>query len=193
MLKINNIDIKEKAILAPMAGVTDSIFRRMCKEQGAGMVFTELVSVDGLVRNSLKTHDLIKFDKEERPVGIQIFGSDPEIMSEAARMIETLKPDVIDINAGCPVRKVVKRRAGAALLQNLSQLASIVKAVVSAVSIPVTVKIRSGWSTERLVAVEAAKMLQDEGVCMITLHARTRSMGYSGEADWNMIRKVNVT
>ena len=190
MLKINNIDIKEKAILAPMAGVTDSIFRRMCKEQGAGMVFTELVSVDGLVRNSLKTHDLIKFDKEERPVGIQIFGSDPEIMSEAARMIETLKPDVIDINAGCPVRKVVKRRAGAALLQNLSQLASIVKAVVSAVSIPVTVKIRSGWSTERLVAVEAAKMLQDEGVCMITLHARTRSMGYSGEADWNMIRKV---
>ena len=176
--------------MAPMAGYTDRAFRKIVKKMGAALVFAEFLSADGLVRENSKTLELLQFDKNERPVGIQIFGNDPMVMAGAAQIVETFQPDVIDLNFGCPVPKVIKKGAGAALLKNLNKLEIISKAVVNAVSIPVTAKIRSGWDKNSIVVEEAAQRIENAGIQAITVHPRTRSMGYSGKADWELIAKV---
>ncbi len=173
-----------------MAGVTDRAFRSVAKSEGAALVFTGLISADGLVRDSQKSRRMMAFVPDERPIGIQLFGSDPEIVAEAAREVEKLKPDLIDLNFGCPVRKVVKCGAGAALLKDLGRIRVVVKTVVSAVSIPVSGKIRSGWNEAHPVAVEASRILEEEGACAVTVHARTKKMRFGGRADWGVIREV---
>jgi len=176
-----------------MAGVADSAFRLMAKEGGASLVYSELVSAEGLIRDSSKTRDLMHFVSQERPIGVQLFGSKPESMAEAARQAETLQPDLIDLNFGCPVKKVIKHGAGAAVLQDLPRMKQIVHAVVQAVECPITAKIRIGWDHDSIVATEAARICEGEGAAAIAVHARTRSMGYSGKADWSYIRKVIQT
>lgn len=176
--------------MAPMAGMADSAFRLIAKSWGASIVFTELVSADGIVRNSAKTYRLFQFLPEERPIGIQLFGSEPEIMTKAALEVEKVKPDFIDLNFGCPAKKVVARGAGAAVLKELPRMKATVRAVVSAVSTPVIGKIRSGWDDKRIVAVEAAKILEEEGACAVTVHPRTQKMKFKGKADWEVIRQV---
>jgi len=173
-----------------MAGVADSAFRLMAKSEGVALVYTELVSADGVVRDSSKSLRLFEFLPEERPIGVQLFGSDPEIMAEAARQVEELRPEFIDLNFGCPVRKVVRRGAGAALLKDLGRIRAIVRAVVSATSIPVSGKIRSGWDGTHMVAVDASRILEEEGACAVAVHARTKKMGFGGGADWRVIREV---
>lgn len=189
-LNISGIDIKGKAVMAPMAGITDNAFRIMVRSMGASLVFTEMVSSDGLVRNSKKTHRFLEFGSEERPIGIQIFGSDPVIMADAAQIVEQVKPEFIDLNFGCPASKVVKGGAGAALLNDLSKLRVIVKAVVSAVKTPVTAKIRSGWNDGSIVAVQASRMIENEGAYAVTVHPRTKQVGFSGLSDWDLIKQV---
>ena len=157
---------------------------------GAGLVFGEFVSADGLVRQNKKSLELIRFEKNERPFGIQLFGNDPSIMANAAQIVEFYQPDLIDLNFGCPVPKVVKKGAGAALLRNIEKLSQIARHVVRAVSIPVTAKIRSGWDKNHIVAEEVAKSLENEGIAAITIHPRTKTMGYSGNADWDIIKRV---
>ena len=176
--------------MAPMAGFTDQPFRRICKKLGAGFLFGEFVSADGLVYESRKTFDLLDFLEEEHPFAIQIFGSDPGVMARAAKIVHRFEPDVLDINYGCPVKKVVRRGAGAALLRDLDRLEAIAKAMVDVSEIPVTAKIRIGWSKEEIVAVEAARRLEDAGVRAVAVHARTRTMGYSGRAVWQAIADV---
>lgn len=176
-----------------MAGVADNAFRLMAKSGGASLVFTELISADGLVRNSPKSHQLSEFSPEERPIGVQLFGSDPEIVAEAARRVCEVRPDFIDLNFGCPAKKVVQCGAGAALLRELPRMRAIVKAVVSAVSVPVSGKIRSGWDASHIVATDASRILEEEGACMITVHARTKKMRFQGEADWRIIREVKTS
>lgn len=194
MLKPLNIDglkIEYPVFLAPMAGVTDSPFRRMCKHYGAGTVYTEFVSAEGIVRENDKTINYMKFDEGERPIGIQIFGHDPEVLARSAQYIEeNLKPDIIDLNFGCPVPKVVKRGAGSAILKDLDQLEKVAKWVVRAVSLPVTAKIRSGWDKGGIVAVEAAKRLEAQGISLLTVHPRTTKQRYTGEVDWSIIGDV---
>ena len=190
MVKIFGLDIDGRAVLAPMAGITDTPFRLLARECGASLVFTELVSADGLVRNSEKTFRLMEFLPGERPIGIQLFGSDPFILGEAARFAESRQPDWIDLNFGCPAKKVVRRGAGAALLTDLDRLKEIAKRVVAAVRLPVSAKIRSGWEEGKPVAVEAARILESEGIAAITVHARTRQAGFKGRADWDVIREV---
>lgn len=189
-MKLGNIDIQGRAILAPMAGVSDNAFRILARVEGAALVFTELVSSDGLVRDSARTYKLMEFLPEERPIGVQIFGHDVSVMAEAAKRIEKIKPDFIDLNFGCPVKKVVARGAGAALLNDLKKMRAMVKAVVSATSIPVLGKIRSGWGETHIVAVQAAQILESEGACGVTVHARTRQMKFTGRADWSVITDV---
>ena len=189
-LIIGDVQILGRSVLAPMAGVADSAFRLMAKAGGTSLVFTELVSANGLVRNNPKSHRLLRFLPEERPIGVQIFGSDPTVMAEAARRVEHLKPEFIDLNFGCPAKRVVRQEAGAAVLKNLFRLGTIVKAVVSATPIPVSVKIRSGWDETRLVAVEAAHIIENEGACAVTVHARTQRMGFSGRANWRVVQEV---
>jgi len=189
-LNISGIDIHGKVVMAPMAGITDNAFRIMVRSMGAALVFTELVSSDGLVRDSKKTHRFLKFNPEERPIGIQIFGSDPKIMADAAQIVASVKPEFIDLNFGCPASKVVKRGAGAALLNDLSKLKAIVKSVISAVQIPVTAKIRSGWNEGSIVAVQVSRILEEEGACAVTVHPRTKKMGFSDLADWELIKQV---
>lgn len=189
-LRIQDVEIPGRVVLAPMAGVTDRVYRRMAKKQGAALIFSEMVSADGLVRYSNRTYEILKFDNSERPFGIQLFGSDPDIMAEAARRIIPLQPDFIDLNFGCPVKKVIRRGAGAALLLDLPRLQKIASAVVQATPIPVLGKFRSGWNDKSIVAVKVGQLLEDSGVCAVTLHARTRRMGYSGEADWDLIRQL---
>lgn len=173
-----------------MAGVADSAFRLVAKSWGASIVFTELVSADGIVRNSPKSYRLFQFLPEERPIGIQLFGSEPEIMARAAVEVEKVRPDFIDLNFGCPAKKVVARGAGAAVLKELPRMRAIVKAVVSTVPTPVIGKIRSGWDDKRIVAVQAAKILEEEGACAVTVHPRTQKMKFKGKADWEIIRQV---
>lgn len=189
-MHIGNVEIVGRAVLAPMAGVTDSVFRKLTRSEGAAVVFSEMVSADGLIRYSERTRSLLGFDPVERPIAIQLFGSDPDTMAEAARRVESMEPDFIDLNFGCPVKKVVRRGAGAALLLDLSKLRKIVSAVVDATSIPVIGKFRSGWNEKELVALQVGRILEDSGACAVTLHARTRSMGYSGQADWSLIEKL---
>ena len=194
MLKPLNIDgliIEKPVFLAPMAGVTDKPFRTMCKSFGAGAVYTEFVSAEGIVRENDKTINYMKFDEIERPIGIQIFGHDPEVLARSAQYIEeNLKPDIIDLNFGCPVPKVVKRGAGSAILKDLDQLEKIAKWVVRSVNLPVTAKIRSGWDNGGIVAVEAAKRLEAQGISLLTVHPRTTKQKYTGLADWSIIADV---
>ncbi len=173
-----------------MAGVADSAFRMICKKWGASCVFTELISANALVRNSQKTFRLMKFQKKERPIAIQLFGNDPEILAEAVRIAETLKPDWIDLNFGCPAKRVVKNGAGSALLKDLHGLEAIVRAVRKSTSLPVSAKIRSGWDSNHIVAVEAARIIEAEGACVVTVHGRTRQMGFRCKSDWTIIRDV---
>ncbi len=174
-------------LLSPMAGITDSVFRRLCRRMGAGAVYTEFVSSDGVIRSNRRTYQLASFQPEEHPVGIQLFGGNPEILADAARRMWELGPDLIDINFGCPVRKVVKKSAGSAVLQDLGLYREIIASVVDSVPGPVTVKIRAGWDESSLVYPEAAGIAAEEGVRAITLHPRTRAQGYSGKADWDRI------
>ena len=192
MLKIGNVEIKNNICLAPMAGFCNSAFRRIVKEMGAGLVFAEMVSDKAIYYGSEKTIDMLKMTEEERPLAQQIFGSDKESFVFAAKKVmEIMKPDIIDINMGCPVPKVaVKSQAGSALLKNPSKIKEIVSAVVEAVDVPVTVKIRSGWDSNSINAVEVAKIIEEAGASAITVHPRTRAQGYSGKADWSIIKQV---
>ena len=189
--KIGNIEIKNQVVMAPMAGFSNTSFRKIIKEMGAGLIFAEMVSDKAIVFDSKKTLEMLKMDEMERPIAQQIFGSDESFVL-AAKKVETLmQPDIIDINMGCPVPKVaLKNQAGSALLKDPLKIKKIVSAVVSAVSVPVTVKIRSGWDENHINALEVAKAIEASGASAITVHARTRSQGYSGEADWNIIKLV---
>ena len=192
MFKIGNVTIENNICLAPMAGVCDSAFRRMCRELGAGIVFAEMVSDKAIMYEDKKTFSMLKMSEEERPIAQQIFGSDKESFVIAAKKVyEIMKPDIIDINMGCPVPKVaVRAQAGSALLKNPEKIKEIVSAVVEAVPCPVTVKIRSGWDKNSINAVEVAKIIEEAGASAITIHPRTRSQGYEGKADWNIIKEV---
>jgi nifR3 family TIM-barrel protein len=173
-----------------MAGAADSAFRLVSRRSGASLVFTELVSSDGLTRNSQKTRKLMEFLPDERPVGIQLFGCHAETLANAAILAEQLKPDLIDLNFGCPSKKIVKRGMGAAVMKDLKKLEAIVAAVVGSVHTPVSVKLRSGWDAENICAVEAALAAEGAGARLITIHPRTRSQGFSGRADWQWITRV---
>ena len=191
-MKIGNIELENNVFLAPMAGVCNSAFRKIIKEMGCSLVFAEMVSDKGLIYNSKKTKDMLYFEEMERPIAQQIFGSDKDTFVEAAKMVyDIMKPDIIDINMGCPVPKVaVKSQAGAALLKSPDKIYDIVSSVVKAVPVPVTVKIRSGWDSNSINAVEVAKICEKAGASAITVHGRTRSQGYSGTVDLDIIKKV---
>lgn len=190
--KIRDITISNRVCLAPMAGITNSAFRRIIKEMGCGLVFAEMVSDKAIVYDNTKTKDMLYLTNEERPIAQQIFGSDKSSFEEAAKIIyKEMKPDIIDINMGCPVPKVALRaQAGAALLKDLDKVYEIVSAVVKAVPCPVTVKMRSGWDEKNINAVETAKVCESAGASAITIHPRTRAQGYTGVADWSVIKKV---
>lgn len=188
-LKIGNVELNNNIILAPMAGVTDLAFRKICKSCGAGLVVTEMVSSKAIYYGDEKTIKMLNTDNEKRPISMQIFGNEPDIMAEAAKNLQD-KADIIDINMGCPAPKVVKNGDGSKLLLNLELVEKIVKSVVEVSKIPVTVKIRKGWDDNNIVAVEAAKVIEKAGAAAITVHGRTRNQFYSGEADWNIIKKV---
>ena len=192
MWKIGNIEIKNRVVLAPMAGVCNSAFRRIIKEMGCGLVYAEMVSDKAIFYKNQKTIDMLYMTDYERPIAQQIFGSDKESFVDAAKYIyDNMHPDIIDINMGCPVPKVaVHAQAGSALLKNPEKIEEIVKAVVDAVPIPVTVKIRSGWDQNSINAVEVAKICESAGASAICVHPRTRSQGYSGKADWSIIKQV---
>ena len=190
-MKIGNIEFGPHPVfLAPMEDVTDIGFRLLCKRFGAAMVYTEFVSAEALVRDVASTVRKLQISDEERPVGIQIYGRTAEAMVEAARIVEQAGPDVIDLNFGCPVKKVASKGAGAGMLQNIPLMLDITRQVVNAVSVPVTVKTRLGWSHEQLVITTLAEQLQDCGIKALTIHGRTRSQMYTGEADWTLIGEV---
>ena len=192
MFKIRDIEIKNRIVLAPMAGVCNSAFRKIIKEMGCGLMYAEMVSDKALVYNSKKTENMLYMEECERPIAQQIFGSDKETFVIAAKKVyEEMRPDIIDINMGCPVPKVALRaQAGSALLKNPEKIYDIVKAVVEAVPIPVTVKIRSGWDDNSINAVEVARICEKAGASAITIHGRTRSQGYRGVVDYDIIRQV---
>jgi nifR3 family TIM-barrel protein len=189
-MMIGNLIIPNNVFLAPMAGVTDMPFRLLCKEHGCGMVYTEMVSAKGLYYHDKKTEKLIEIHPNEHPVGVQIFGSDPDIMAEMARELSKTDADLIDINMGCPTPKIVKNGEGSALMRQPEKVYRIVKSVVSASEKPVTVKIRKGWDENNVNAVEIARIIEEAGGCAVTVHGRTREQFYSGAADWDIIRKV---
>lgn len=190
--KIGNVTIKNQIVMAPMAGFSNTSFRKIVKEMGVGLIYAEMVSDKALVYQSQKTIDMLKMDEMERPIAQQIFGSDKTSFVQAALFVEkVMKPDIIDINMGCPVPKVALRnQAGSALLKDPLKVKEIVSEVVQHVKIPVTVKIRSGWDENNINAVKIAKVIEEAGAKAICVHARTRSQGYSGHADWNVIREV---
>ena len=192
MWKIKNVEINGKIVVAPMAGISNMTFRRICKSMGASLVVAEMVSDKAIAYGNEKTFELLRMNDDERPISQQIFGSDVKSFVEAAKIVEEkMKPDIIDINMGCPVPKVaVKNQAGSALLKNPEKVGEIIKAVVGAVNVPVTVKIRSGWDQSSINAVEIAKIAEANGASAITVHARTRAQGYAGKADWNIIKEV---
>ncbi|MDE6495576.1 MAG: tRNA dihydrouridine synthase DusB [Duncaniella sp.] len=190
-MKIGNIELGERPVmLAPMEDVTDRSFRLICKELGADMVYTEFVSADALIRDIPATTRKLSIDPGERPTAIQIYGREVEPMVEAARIVEAAHPDILDINFGCPVKKVAGKGAGAGMLRDIPKMLEITRAVVKAVSIPVTVKTRLGWDHESKIIVELAEQLQDCGIKALTVHGRTRSQMYTGSADWEMIARV---
>ena len=190
-MKIDQIELgKYPVLLAPMEDVTDLGFRLMCKEFGADLVYTEFVSSDALIRQVNKSMQKLTISDEERPVAIQIYGRDVDSMTEAARIVETVKPDIIDLNFGCPVKRVAGKGAGAGMLQNVPLMHDIVRSVVNAVKTPVTVKTRLGWDESSKIIVDLAEQLQDCGIKALTIHGRTRAQMYTGEADWTLIGEV---
>ena len=190
-MKIGNIEFGPRPVfLAPMEDVTDIGFRLLCKRFGASMVYTEFVSAEALIRDVKSTQQKLTISDEERPVGIQIYGRDIEAMIEAAQIVEQAGPDLIDLNFGCPVKKVAGKGAGAGMLQNIPKMLEITRKVVDAVKLPVTVKTRLGWNHEQLIITELAEQLQDCGIQALTIHGRTRSQMYTGQADWTLIGEV---
>ena len=193
---IAGVTMDSPFVLAPLAGVSDSPFRRLAREQGASAVYTEMVSSEGLVRGSKATMEYCAFDPSERPIGIQLFGSDPQVMADAARVLADLpseqRPDMIDINMGCPVRKVVNRCAGAALLQDVPRIAAIVEAMSAATSLPVTAKIRLGWDDRSQNVVEVSRVLEAAGAKAVAIHARTRAEKFEGHAHWDLIGEAKA-
>ncbi len=190
--KIGNVEIENQLVLAPMAGISNTSYRKIIKKMGAGLIYAEMVSTNAITYGNEKTYSLLKMDESERPIVQQIFGSDIKTFVTAAKLIEkTMHPDIIDINMGCPVPKVaVRAQAGSALLKNPEKIGEIVASVVESVSVPITVKIRSGWDEKSINAVEVAKICEKNGASAIAIHARTRSEGYSGKANWDIIKEV---
>lgn len=190
-MKIGNLDLGQRPVmLAPMEDVTDPSFRLICHEQGAAMVYTEFVSAEALIRDIASTTRKLTIDRRERPVAIQIYGRDADAMVEAARIVEQAGPDILDINFGCPVKKVAHKGAGAGMLRDIPKMLDITRRVVEAVSIPVTVKTRLGWDCENKIITDLGPMLQDCGIKAITVHGRTRSQMYTGKADWTLIGEL---
>lgn len=190
-MQIGNIVFRDKPLfLAPMEDVTDPAFRLLCKRFGVDMVYTEFVSSEALIRNVNRTTQKLTLFEQERPVAIQLYGRDPDAMTEAARLAEEVKPDIIDINFGCPVKKVACKGAGAGMLQDIPKMLEITRAIVDSVKIPVTVKTRLGWDDNNKIIVTLAEQLQDCGIQALTVHGRTRSQMYKGEADWSLIGEV---
>jgi len=189
-MRIGNVVCETPFVLAPLAGLTDSPMRRICRRRGASMVWTEMVSAEGLIRDGARSFELLAFAEEERPIAFQIFGARPEAMAAAAAAAGELSPDVIDINAGCPAKKVVRGGAGSALMREPALLAEIASGVVAAAGRPVTAKIRSGWDDDSLNAVEVAALLEGCGVSAVAVHPRSRAQGFKGSADWSVIRDV---
>ena len=189
-LQIGNVTLENNLILAPMAGVTDLPFRLLCKEQGAGLLCMEMVSAKAILYKNRNTEELLTIDKRENPVSLQLFGSDPDIMSEIAKQIEDRPFDILDINMGCPVPKVVNNGDGSALMKNPKLAGEIIEKTARAIKKPVTVKIRKGFDEEHVNAVEMAHIAQESGAAAVAVHGRTRSQFYSGKADWDSIRQV---
>ena len=192
-LKIGNVSLDGNIVLAPMAGVTDLPFRMLCKEQGADLICTEMVSAKGIFYNNKNTEDLLRIDDRERPVSLQLFGSDPDIISEMAKKIEYRNFDILDINMGCPVPKVVNNGEGSALLKNIPLAAKIIEKTVKAIDKPVTVKFRKGFGADEVQAIEMAKAAEAAGAAAVAVHGRTREQYYRGKADWEIIAKVKDT
>ena len=192
MFNIGKLEIKSPLFLAPMAGVTDHPFRVLCKQYGAGVVYTEFVSANGIIRENLKTLEMMRFTEDERPLGIQIFGDDAEVVGKSAKMVnEMFKPDIIDINYGCPVPKVTKSGAGSGAMKDLCVMDDITSAVIESVQdTPVTVKMRAGWDQDNIVSTEAGARLEKIGVKAITLHPRTTSQRFTGKANWELIKDL---
>jgi nifR3 family TIM-barrel protein len=193
-LKIGNVEIRPATVLAPMAGVTDTVFRRFIRNLGGcGLIMTEFTSADGVLRaKDQKAKRYLHFYEDEHPISAQLFGSDPKVMADAARIVEGLGFDLVDLNLGCPAKKVVKCNGGSGLLRDLPAIGRIFEAVRGAVTIPFTVKFRAGWSDEEIVCVELAKLAEECGLCAVALHARTREQGYSGQARWDWIAAVKA-
>lgn len=192
-MKIGNLELGERPVaLAPMEDVTDPSFRLICREQGAAMVYTEFVSAEALIRDIKSTVRKLHIDERERPVAIQIYGREPEAMVEAAKIVEQAVPDVLDINFGCPVKKVASKGAGAGMLRDIPKMLDITRRVVEAVSIPVTVKTRLGWDCENKIITDLGPRLQDCGIKALTVHGRTRSQMYTGQADWTLIGELKA-
>lgn len=191
-MKIGKIKIKNPLFLAPMAGITDQPFRLICREMGAGVVYTEFVSSNGIIRENMRTLNLMKFLENERPIGIQIFGEDPKVVGKSAKMINDMfKPDIIDINYGCPVPKVTKKGAGSAALKDLCLMEETTDAVINSVpNTPVTIKMRAGWDSNNIVSTDAGIKMEKLGVAAITLHARTTKQKFSGKSDWSLIKEL---
>jgi tRNA-dihydrouridine synthase B len=189
-LKIGNVELKNRVFLAPMAGVTDMPFRVLCKEQGCGLVYTEMVSAKGMHYNDQKSTQLTLLDEKEKPGAVQIFGSEPEILAEVAARLDKSDASIIDINMGCPAPKITKNGEGSALMRKPELIAKIVKAVSSATQKPVTVKIRKGWDDTTINAVQIAQIAEENGACAVAVHGRTREQYYSGKADWDIIKQV---
>ena len=189
-MKIGNVNIENKVFLAPMAGVTDLPFRLLCREMGCGLLYTEMVSAKAILYNNKNTDALLRVTEAENPIAVQLFGSDPQIMADMAKRLEERPFDVIDVNMGCPVPKIVNNGDGSALMKNPELAGKVIKAVVDAVDIPVTVKIRKGFNDELINAPEMAQVAQENGAAAIAVHGRTREQYYSGTADWSIIRKV---
>ncbi|UCH09481.1 MAG: tRNA dihydrouridine synthase DusB [Fidelibacterota bacterium] len=192
MLRFGHLTLDHPVFLAPMAGVTDHPFRVLCRRFGAGLLYTEFVSANGVVRESVKTLDLVRFTPDERPIGIQLFGEEPEtIARSAAFLVERFQPDLVDLNFGCPVPKVTRKGAGAAMLRDLELMREVVQATVQAVpQVPVTVKMRAGWDQTRIVAAEAATIIEEGGAAALALHPRTTKQQFTGQADWSLIKAV---
>ncbi|WP_336515209.1 tRNA dihydrouridine synthase DusB [Pollutibacter soli] len=191
MVKIGNINLPSfPLLLAPMEDVSDPPFRAVCKSNGADLMYTEFISSEGLIRDAIKSKQKLDIFEEERPIGIQIFGGDEDAMAMSAKIVETVHPDLVDINFGCPVKKVVTKGAGAAVLKDIDLMKKLTKAVVKSTSLPVTVKTRLGWDFDSINIMEVAEMLQDAGVQALAIHGRTRSQLYKGEADWSHIANV---
>src|ERR1051326_137404 len=191
MMRIGNVALESPYAIAPMAGMTDTAFRRLVKRNGGcGLVVTEMVSSEGLVRGIDRTLEYAEYTEEERPVSIQIFGGDPDTMAAAAQVVEGMGADIVDVNMGCPVPKIAKHNAGCSLMREPAHAAAVVATMTKAVRIPVTVKMRAGWNDQDKNAASLARMMQDAGAAAITVHGRTAAKSYSGSADWNLVARI---